>query len=148
MLLLTLSLISQACHSNEPDELTIEKEVIAAFESLVLASRTLDSEKYFKHFSGEKFVGLNSDGSNWNALHELQPMIESGFAAVDKIESLRFTNIKVSVIDANTALLANEYEQTMRLMNGKLISSSGGGLQVWSKHSGHWLLVGVAASNK
>ena len=126
----------------------IEKEVLVSFQSLVDASKKLDSERYFQHFEADKFVGLNSDGTNWNSIDELVPLINTGFASIKEITSLEFPNVKVSVIDQHTAILVNEFTQSMLLKNGTSVSISGGGTQVWSKRSGKWKLVSVSASNK
>ncbi|WP_334062736.1 YybH family protein [Alteromonas genovensis] len=126
----------------------IEKEILASFESLVQACRKLDSELYFQHFAADKFVGLNSDGTNWNSINDLAPLITNGFEAVEEITFLKFTNVKVSVIDNFTAVLVNEYVQSMELKSGDIIKAAGGGTQVWSKRSGHWKIVSVSASNK
>ncbi|MBU3003928.1 nuclear transport factor 2 family protein [Paraglaciecola arctica] len=126
----------------------VQKEVMASFESLVQASKELNHEAYFEHFDTEKFVGLNSDGSNWNSIDELSPLIINGFASIKAITQLTFTNVKISVIDQHTAILVNEYTQSMELNNGHLLSSAGGGTQVWSKRTGAWKLVSVSASNK
>lgn len=134
--------------SAESEKTQIEKEVLASFESLVQASRKLDSELYFQHFAADKFVGLNSDGTNWNSINDLAPLIINGFEAIEEITFLEFTNVKVSVIDNFTAILVNEYVQSMELKSGDMVNGAGGGTQVWSKRSGHWKIVSVSASNK
>ena len=125
----------------------IEKEVNDAFNSLVLASKALDSDAYFKHFDKDKFVGLNSDGSNWNSISDLEPLIHSGFSAIDKVLTLEFTNVNISIIDSFTAILVNEYKQEIMLKDGTKVKLAGGGTQVWSKHTGSWKLVSISASN-
>jgi hypothetical protein len=126
----------------------IKQEVLDSFESLVSAAKKLDSDLYFQHFDAEKFVGLNSDGTNWNSINDLTPLIVNGFDAIETIDSLNFTNVKVSVIDSYTVILVNEYVQSMTLKNGSIINVSGGGSQVWSKRSGNWKIVSVSASSK
>ena len=126
----------------------IELEVRQSFAGLVDASKSLDTKRYFEYFDSEKFVGLNADGTNWNSIGGLKKLIEPAFNAIEKIESLEFTNIHVSVIDVNTAILVNEYEQSILLKSGALIRAAGGGAQVWSKVSGDWKLVSVSASSK
>ncbi|GEA10251.1 nuclear transport factor 2 family protein [Alteromonas sp. KUL49] len=126
----------------------LESEVLESFQSLVSASKNLDAESYFEHFDADKFVGLNSDGTNWNSMDELVPLIKFGFNSIREVTSLEFTNVKVSVIDDYTAILVNEFSQSMVLVNGDTINVSGGGTQVWSKRNGRWKLVSVSASNK
>ena len=126
----------------------VENDVLSSFQSLVDASKKLDAKSYFEHFDVDKFVGLNSDGTNWNSFSQLVPIINSGFGAIKEVISLEFPNVKVSVIDEHTAILVNEFTQSMLLKNGATISISGGGTQVWSKRSGRWKLVSVSASSK
>ncbi len=146
IVLLGIQLI--ACSPNQFDPEAAEQEVLQAFASLVEASKSMDFQQYIDHFDTKSFVGLNSDGSNWNSLEELIQTVEPGFAAVATVESLHFTNVEVEVIDANTAILVNEFEQSMVLQSGVAISIAGGGTQVWSKRSGTWKLVSVSASMK
>jgi len=126
----------------------IKKEIMAAFQSLVYASKTLDTKLYFQHFDLDKFVGLNSDGTNWNSIDDLAPLIHTGFDSIKEVISLEFPNINISVIDNYTAVLVNEYSQTVLLKDGSTVTFSGGGTQVWTKRSGKWKLVSVSASHK
>ena len=130
------------------EEERIKLEVMGAFKSLVDASEKLDSKLYFEHFDKGKFVGLNSDGTNWNSINDLSALITNGFDAIKTIDSLEFTNVNISVIDSYTAILVNEYVQSLTLKSGSDINLSGGGVQVWSKRSGEWKIVSVSASNK
>jgi hypothetical protein len=132
----------------ETEEERIKFEVMAAFKSIVDASEKLDSRLYFEHFDKKKFVGLNSDGTNWNSINDLSALITDGFEAIKIINSLEFTNVNISVIDSYTAILVNEYVQSMTLKSGNDMDLSGGGVQVWSKRSGEWKIVSVSASNK
>ena len=126
----------------------IETQIQQSFDALVAASEALDTDRYFALIDADKFVGLNADGSNWNSFADLKALIEPGFNAVAKIESLTFSNVRISVIDANTAILVNQYQQTVLLKDGTTHSGAGGGTQVWSKASGEWLLVSISASGQ
>ncbi|WP_196138714.1 nuclear transport factor 2 family protein [Aliikangiella sp. G2MR2-5] len=126
----------------------IEREVRQSFDALVSASKALESKKYFDLIDAEKFIGLNADGSNWNSVDDLKALIEPGFNMVEKVDSIEFTNVKVSVIDQNTVILVNEYQQSLRLKNGEQYVDAGGGTQVWSKSTGKWLLVSISASSR
>ncbi len=118
-----------------------------AFNELVAAANDLDIERYFASFNHEKFVGLNADGTIWQSVEDLRKVIGPGFASIEKIVSLDFSQVHVSVIDLNTAVLVNEFTQVMELQDGYEVTSQGGGAQVWSKSSGQWQLVSVSASN-
>lgn len=125
-----------------------EREVRLAFSQLVAAYHALDTAKYFSFFYQEKFIGLSEVGTNWNSFAPLKQGIEAGFSAIAHVEQLTFPNVKVSVIDPNTAILVNEFQQIARLHSGDVIEFAGGGTQVWVKHSGSWKLVSISASAK
>ena len=145
---IVLLLHTTTSKADDTDLSEVKNQVLSAFESLIIASKSLDPESYFQHFDKNKFIGLNSDGTNWNSIDELVPLIIGGFDSINKVNHLEFTNVKVSVIDLYTAILVNEYKQSITLKNGSTINLAGGGAQVWSKHSGQWKLVSVSASNK
>ena len=130
------------------DEQQIQKEVLGSFESLKTASKNLDLDGYLQLINPDKFSGLNVDGINWNNYEEFKQSVTPGFTLIKEIHSLEFPNVEVIVIDANTAILVNEYIQKFTLTNGKTLTSIGGGTQVWSKASGRWLLVSISASLK
>jgi hypothetical protein len=125
----------------------IEVEVLDAFEALVEASKALDADRYFAYFDKEKFTGLSADGKAWQSIKNLEDVIGPGFAAVDKIVSLEFYNVKVTVINQATAILVNEFKQTILLKDKSLVKQAGGGTQVWSRCEDAWKLVSISASD-
>lgn len=145
---LCLPWLANAESNLKPNTKSAEQEVLASFHSLVDASKKLDVKAYFQHFDADKFVGLNSDGTNWNSIDDLEPIINAGFGSVKKVISLEFPNVRVSMIDDYTAVLINEFTQTILLKSGNTFHLAGGGTQVWSKRSGQWKLVSVSASSK
>ncbi len=54
---------------------------------------------------------------------------------------------KFTVINPSTAILVNEYKQTIRLKNKNVVKQAGGGTQVWSKSGNAWKLVSISASD-
>lgn len=125
----------------------VETEVLDAFKGLVDASTALDASRYFEYFDKVKFTGLNADGKVWHSIKDLEDLIVPGFSAVEKSISLEFFNVKVTVINSTTAILVNEFKQTILLKNGNVVEQSGGGTQVWSRSESAWKLVSVSASN-
>jgi hypothetical protein len=125
----------------------VETEVLAAFKELVDASKALDAKRYFACFDPERFTGLNADGKVWHSMKEFENTVAPGFAAVDKVVSLEFSRVKVNVLNPSTAVLVNEYAETVLLKNGTTIKHAGGGVQVWSKERNAWKLVSVSASD-
>ena len=125
----------------------IEAEVIYAFRGLVGAAEALDASAYFDCIDQEKFSGLSADGKAWHSFSDLETVITNGFDMVQKITFLEFSNLKVTVINPLTAILVNEYQQTILLKNGGTVQQSGGGVQVWSKSDDGWKLVSIGASD-
>ena len=125
----------------------IEAEVIHAFRGLVDASEALDASRYFEFIDQDKFTGLSADGKAWHGFSDLESVITAGFAMVEKIVLLEFSNVKVTVINPSTAVLVNEFQQTILLKDGGTVQQSGGGVQVWSKWDDEWKLVSIGASD-
>ena len=125
----------------------IEVEVMGAFRGLVEACEALDAGRYFGYIDQEKFSGLSAEGRAWHAFGDLEHVISTGFQTIERIVSLEFHKVKVTVINPSTAILVNEFRQTLRLRNTGLVEQSGGGTQVWSKSGGAWKLVSISASN-
>jgi hypothetical protein len=125
----------------------IEAEVLDAFRGLVEASKALDSSRYLAYVDKDKFTGSSADGRAWQSIKDLEDLILSGFPMVDKIISLEFSNVKVTVINQSTVVLVNEYKQTILLKNKNIVKQSGAGTQVWSKSQNAWKLVSISASD-
>lgn len=147
-LLVLASCGSVASRTPIVDSDRIKQEVRIEFRGLVAAARNLDTSAYFSYFDHDKFSGLNADGTNWTSINDLTAIVEPGFSLTRKIESLEFTHVHITVIDNQTAILVNEYEQQILLKNGERVSDAGGGSQVWSRSTGQWKLVSVSASIK
>lgn len=129
------------------DDDVIEAEISAAFKGLVHASLALDPERYFAYVDREKFTGLSAHGKVWHCATALEELIYSGFPTIEKIMSLEFSNVKVTVLNPSTAILVNEYQQTILLKNQSIVKQAGGGTQVWSRSGSRWKLVIISASD-
>jgi len=125
----------------------IETEILDAFEGLVEACRALDMRRYLEILDKEKFTGLGADGKVWHGFKDIEGVISAGFAMIEKIVSLEFHLVKVTVLNPSTAILVNEFTQTMLLKDGTSVAQSGGGAQVWLKSGDRWKLVSISASN-
>ncbi len=130
----------------QKNQLTIE--VQQSFESLVRATEEADWDLYFEHFDETHFTGLNADGTTWESFSEFKAFVSPAFEMIEESLSLDFPVIKITVINSQTAILVNEYDQQLLLTNGQSVKASGGGTQVWSKTSGTWKLVSISASSK
>lgn len=126
----------------------IVPEVQSAFDGLAEAAKAMDHERYFAFFDQEDFTSLNADGSVFHSFEAFQDHFLSGVSYLSRYESLSFSNVKIDVIDAKTAILVNEYEAVVELSSGEKIKAGGAGTQVWSRRSGTWKLVNVSSSNK
>lgn len=129
------------------DSACIEAEVIDAFRGLVDASEALDVSRYCEYIDKDKFTGLSADGKVWHSFDDLEQVISSGFKMIEKIISLEFFNVKVTVMNPPTAILVNEFRQTILLKNADKVQQSGGGVQVWYKSEHGWKLVSISASD-
>lgn len=144
---LSLSIGCKASNLELDNKNQIEAEVNKAFEGLVEAAKSLDSSRYFEFFDRENFTGLNADGKVWHSIKSLESIILPGFQMVEKTISLDFRNVKITVINQTTAILVNEYDQTILLKSGEIIKQSGGGTQVWHQIDSTWKLVSVSSSS-
>ena len=133
--------------TKSPGSPPIEAEITAAFKALVDASLALDCARYFDLIDTEKFTGLSADGKAWHCAQELEDLIASGFSMIEKILSLEFFNVKVTVINPTTAILVNEYKQSILLKDQTIVHQAGGGTQVWSRSDNLWKLVSISASD-
>ena len=127
--------------------LQIEAEVKDAFRGLVEASTALDARRYFTFFDKDKFTGLGADGKVWHSIAPLEEVIALGFPMVERLMALEFSKVKVTAINPSTAILVNEYDQTILLKDKNIVKQSGGGTQVWSKSEAGWKLVSISASD-
>ena len=125
----------------------IQSEVLAAFGELVEASKARDSARYLQSFVREKFTGLSADGTIWQTMEDLEKLIVPGFAMIERLASLEFFKVQVTVVNAATAILVNEFKQSIVLKNGDTVEQAGGGLQVWVQTGDAWKLVSIAASD-
>lgn len=128
------------------NEITVE--VNSAFDGLAEAARALDHERYFSYFDKDKYTTLNADGTVLHSLEAFQSAYFPQVAYTERYNSLTFDNVKIDVIDANNAVLVNEYTAEVVLKSGNTVTASGAGTQVWSRRTGEWKLVHVASSAK
>jgi hypothetical protein len=130
----------------EGEKSQIQEAVILAFDGLVAASRSLNSERYLEYFDQANFTGLGEQGMIWRSIDEFAVVIRAGFSQVENVQSLRFKNIKITVVSRTVAILVNEFEDRYLLKSGDVVSGAGGGTQVWHLSSGTWRRISVSAS--
>ncbi len=128
-------------------EAEITEQVMDAFESLVSASKTLETEPYLEHFSKDRFTA-SLDGSVLLSYSELEQLYAEQVPAVKAYLSLEFETVKVSVLNRYTAVLVNEYAETILLASGDTVSFAGSGAQVWGLEGSKWRLFNVSGSLK
>lgn len=128
------------------DAEAVRAEVQSAFASLVNASRALDIDEYLDHVDRDRFTALNADGTVVHSFAEWADAIRGHFAVLETYEALEFDRVKVTVLDADTAILVNQYRAVVRLVSGETIEAEGGGTQVWHRTDGVWKLVSVSSS--
>jgi ketosteroid isomerase-like protein len=133
---------------SESEEEKIKKEITQAFEGLAEAAKSFDVDKYIEFFDGEKYTSLNSDGTVIHSLKQFEDIYREGILAIERYQSLEFSNVKITVVNAETTILVNEFEAKFLLKSGDTFSTSGGGTQVWAKGKDSWKLVSVSSSLK
>lgn len=135
-----------AAEEHSVDEDAVRAAVEQSFASLVEASRALDVEEYLSHFDRDHFTALNADGTVVHSFADFEDAIRAHFTVLESYEALEFDRVKVTVLDADTAILVNEYRAVVRLASGTTIAAEGGGTQVWRRVDGDWKLVSVSSS--
>ena len=149
---LALSVMLLGCQSrhepmNSSESQRIVTDVRAAFDGLVTASKALDTEGYFGYFSRDGFSAM-LQGSATLSYDEFEQFYRLQVPQIKEIISLEFPVVEIQPIDLNTALLINEYTETIRLSSGEIIDSEGGGSQLWVKRDDKWLLKHIAGGAK
>ena len=153
VLFLATVFVLSACGSDgspvtEARRVEIEKQVTAAFEGLVEAAKTLNPDAYFEYFDKERHTSLNENGTVTLTFDEFAESYRKRIKTFSKYESLIFKNVKITVIDENSALLVNEFDVKVALKSGSTVSAAGAGTQVWVKKDLVWRLVHISASSK
>ncbi|GAB4197459.1 MAG: hypothetical protein Tsb002_31600 [Wenzhouxiangellaceae bacterium] len=131
----------------KPDQASVEQAVRARFDSLVEAAMDLDAERYFSHFNRAKFTALNENGTVTPGFEGFKHDYLTGTASVRRYLSLSFNNINITVLSPATAVLINEYQATVELVDGGTASFAGAGAQIWRREDADWQLVHVSSSS-
>jgi ketosteroid isomerase-like protein len=126
----------------------LSEEVNLAFEGLADAVKTLNHTQYFSYFDKDNYTALNPDGTVLHSFDAFKKMYLPQTVYIQDYQNLTFNNVKIDIIDPNTAVLVNEYTAEIALKSGDTIKASGAGTQVWSKRTGAWKLVNVSSSVK
>ena len=79
---LSLCCLAQA----NPNHSDLEEEVLSSFQSLVEASKRLDTEAYFQHFDADKF----QDETKCSKHAELQKMKTKHFRKISNLETVAY----------------------------------------------------------
>lgn len=133
---------------NKEKEAAIKNEVNQAFEGLVDAAKSLDTDRYLGFFDKVNFTSLNEDGTVTHSFDLFAESFREQFGTVAGYNSLEFKNVKVTVLGQDSAILVNEYDANVNLKSGSSMAVAGGGTQVWSKTTGSWKLVNVSSSSR
>ncbi|WP_444996322.1 YybH family protein [Aliikangiella sp. IMCC44359] len=127
---------------------SIKSEVMLSFKQLSDSVKAVNIDKYLSFFDQKKFTSLNENGTVYHSYTDFEKLIRQQLPMVKTYKHLVFKNVKVTVINPDTAILVNEYDSGVVLKSGEEFSVSGAGTQVWSKSKGGWLLVNVSSSMK
>ncbi|MDA8017939.1 MAG: nuclear transport factor 2 family protein [Thermoanaerobaculia bacterium] len=127
---------------------SVTEAVQHAFHGLAQAARALDHDRYFQHFDQAVFTALNADGTVTHSFEAFARDYRQQADFVQAYRSLDFHRVKITVIDAQTAVLVNEYRAQVILKSGQVVDAEGAGTQLWSRRTGTWKLVSVSSSAK
>ncbi len=130
------------------DEDAIHDAISQSFDGLVEAVTSLNVDRYYEFIDTDKYTGLNEDGTVTHTFMEFKKIYDAQIPYIKEYRSLEFSNVKITVIDKNTAILVNEYEAEVLLQSGDVVTGSGAGTQVWSNTTGQWKLVSLSGSTK
>ena len=130
----------------EKEKKAIEEQIRAEFDGLIEAAKSLDADSYLAYFDEKNFTGLNADGTVTHSLEEFADLYRKSLPLFDSYEYLEFFRVKVTVLNATTAILVNEFQADIKLQKGSTLSVSGGGTQVWYQKNGEWKLINVSSS--
>lgn len=139
---------SDGAHVSSSQEAVIKAEIEAVFEDLVSATKERDHELYFSFFDTSTLTILNANGSTLQSFDAFKLIYEPQLGAVQRYNSLEFDPVHISVVDAKSAILVNEYYAEVVLTSGDVVSAAGAGAQFWSKRSGEWKLVHISDAQK
>lgn len=133
-----------ACASmQETSLMPLETEIKTVFEALVDATVSKDLRGYYSFFDANAFSAISSDGSIIPTFEAFRVTYEPHLAAVQRYESLEFQAVEIRIINAETAILTNEFRAELVLVSGEHVSASGAGVQVWVKRGDRWKLAHV-----
>lgn len=130
------------------DETRITSEIELVFDELVAAAKSKDHDRYFSFFETNTFTALTTTGSTVPSFEAFRLIYEPQLGAVQSYKSLNFDPVHIRVIDANSAVLVNEYVAEVVLTSGEVVSASGAGAQFWSRRTGAWKLVHISDAVK
>ncbi|GAB5520364.1 MAG: hypothetical protein RhofKO_26150 [Rhodothermales bacterium] len=129
------------------DVQTIEAEVEAAFQRLVADARSLEPEPYLAHLAQEGFTA-QLDGTVLSSYEAFSEMYRTQIPSIEAFLSLEFDNVAVSVLNRTTAVLVNEFTETIVLASGDTLALAGGGSQVWTRANADWKLIHISGSTR
>lgn len=124
----------------------IRASVTEAFNGLVNAAKSLQAEPYLAYFDKQIFTALNADGTVTHSFDAFSQTYLQQIQALERYDSLVFSNVKVTAINSKTAILVNEFKADVILQSGDSLSMKGGGTQVWALQHKSWKLVSVSSS--
>ncbi|MEM1093539.1 MAG: nuclear transport factor 2 family protein [Bacteroidota bacterium] len=131
-----------------PDEAqAIEAEVRQAFQGLVEAARSLETAPYLAYLARDGFTA-QLDGTVYSSYEAFSAMYAEQLPSIEAFLSLEFDNVQVSVLNRTTAVLVNEFTETIVLASGNTLNLAGGGGQVWTRVDADWKLIHISGSTR
>jgi len=135
-----------ACNPNHGSP-RVEDEVRQAFDNLTQASRTLNHDRFLAHFEPEGF-SIVINGETRFDFDEFSEFYLTQSTQIERIDTLNFDLVHITVLNPNSAILLNHYTQTLQLKSGEMIEASGSGTQIWVRRGDNWKIIHVGSHSE
>ena len=119
-----------------------------AFDELATVAKSLNTDAYLNCLDKDNFTALNPDGSVTHSFEDFATTYRQQIAFCRQYNSLVFDNVKITPINATTAILVNQFTAEVVLESGDVVISKGAGTQVWTLSNDLWKLVSISSSIK
>ncbi|MBN1362252.1 MAG: nuclear transport factor 2 family protein [Sedimentisphaerales bacterium] len=133
-------LASQAGRSSIPDQVAIEKAVLAAHAKMGEAEEALDAEKFFASIPDFDKGLIIQDGVLFKTRREALDTVSVGFQGVSKIERA-YDQTYVTVISPEAALLTGSGTSSVTLYDGRVLTGPFAVSMLFVLRDGRWQLL-------
>jgi len=123
----------------ENTRVSIVEAIETRMRSFEAAERDLDPERALAHFASVPEFHVYNDG-RLVTYDQVAAAVRGGFPKVRAMET-PFSNLRVSVLSPEYALVSATLRRTVTDSAGKVTRSQGAATWLWRKIDGQWLIV-------